>query len=163
MKRGAYFFVLDAFIAGIIIVSTMSVVFAIFSVQDDSRQSYSLAENFMAFLENTELRSYGGEARFQVASNPGYSSSYTLLEQIVVFNELDNLDAAEILLNDTMRLAPSNAGVGFNITNGTSVESLYYDGDFIEQSEARLGVVSRRIVISPETNNAFVAEVHIWQ
>lgn len=162
MKRGAYFFVLDAFIAGIIIISTITVIFGSFAVADDSRQSYSLAETLMTFLETTELQSYGGDSRFTLSSNPNFDSSLTILEQIVHFYEVDDDLAAEILLNDTMRLAPSNAGTSFSIIeDGGTAEELYRDDSFVEPADARLQVVSQRVIVVSGT--AYVAEVKVWR
>lgn len=165
MRRGAYFFVLDAFIAGIIIISTITVIFGSFAVADDSRQSYSLAETLMTFLETTELQSYGGDSRFTLSSNPEFDSSLTILEQIVHFYNVggeDNEHAAEVLLNDTMKLAPSNAGSSFSIIEdvGTPKE-LYHDNSFVETEDARLQVVSQRVVIVSGT--PYVVEVRVWR
>ncbi len=161
MKRGAYFFVLDAFIAGIIIISTITVIFGSFAVVDDSRQSYSLAETTISFLESTQLQSYGGESRFTLASNPYFDSSLSVLEQIVRFHENGDDAAAAILLNDTMRLAPSNAGTSFWITQSEKDPVLLYnDSSFVSNEDARLQVVSQRIVIS---DVPYVAEVRVWR
>lgn len=161
MKRGAYFFVLDAFIAGIIIISTITVIFGSFAIADDSRQSYSLAETLMTFLETTELQSYGGESRFALSSNEYFDPSLTILEQIVRFYENGDYDAVGVLLNDMMQLAPSNAGSSFwLIVDGTS-ENLYNDTSFVTPEDARLQVVSQRVVISGGT--PYVAEVRVWR
>jgi len=70
VKRGAYFFVLDAFVAGIIIISSLTLLFNSFSSSDSPTQSLRLAEDFATFLDETAIKAYGTDGVPDLFPNP---------------------------------------------------------------------------------------------
>ncbi|MBR9703227.1 hypothetical protein GOV10_04265 [Candidatus Woesearchaeota archaeon] len=168
-KRGAYFFVLDAFIAGIIIVSSLAIFFSNLVVSDNPAQSYVLAEDFLSLLEKTTVKNYGGLSIYEMRnSGMPVDPSLTLLELIVkLYSDSsvsgdDEWENMTILLKEVSVPVPKNNGIGYyvndvplyNITPGT-----------ITYETSRLSLSSRRIVVlrTDTTLNMYTIEVRMWR
>lgn len=172
-KKGAYFFVLDAFVAGIIVVSTLSVIFGSFGIADNPRQNYVLAEDFMKFLESTQIKSYAGDARYELEENGNITdTSLTLLEQVVLFYDTNpslypsasnNAPAAK-LLHEISSLAPENNGIAFYIVSANGDETeLFSNTLVVNGEESRVQLVATRIITTRESMTPYAIEVRLWQ
>lgn len=166
MKRGAFFFVLDAFIAGIIIISSLVLVFSTLTINENPTQNYVLAEDFMIFLETTTINDYGGAIAYTLKVNGDIADpSVTLLEQVVLFYQdgtrEDNITA---LLAEISLLAPANSGIGYYITNSSGNTTLLYNRTVIEPDDARLQLSAQRItMVRGQTLDPYIFEVRIWR
>ena len=167
MKRGAYFFVLDAFIAGIIIISSLAVLFSVLSLEENPSQNYVLADDFISFLETTTVAEYGGDLVFQMRLDGDIDdSSVTLLEQIAIFYDQGRYDNITSLLSETSALAPSNSGIGFYVTDAGITKSIYNKTPtMFSYDEARIQLAARRIVLvrGQAQITPYVMEVRIWR
>lgn len=169
-KRGAYFFVLDAFIAGIIIVSSLAIFFSTLVVSDNPTQNYVLAEDFLSLLETTSVKNYGGLSVYEMRNSGLINDSpFTLLELIVqLYVDSEKVSGNKywgnmtILLAEVSELAPSNNGIGYYI-NDTNLYNVTPPGLSLENSRLRLS--SRRIVVlRTDTNiNLKIVEVRMWR
>ena len=181
-KKGAYFFVLDAFIAGIIVVSTLAILFGATAIPEDPRQNYLLAEDFMSFLETTTLVSYPTPVRFELQADGNITDlSKSVLEAIVELyvahnNSYDGEDGpdsdpappATRLLEELSARKPDNSGLAFFIRPplesgdvGTDM-ILLYRSTTPPQEQANVQLVTQRIVLDDNLDPYFV-EVRIWR
>lgn len=165
-KRGAYFFVLDAFIAGIIIVSSLAIFFSTLVVSDNPSQNYVLAEDFISMLDTTIVRSYGGLSVYAMQEQGlNIDPSITLLELIVQLNTsvLSDPSAGNLtaLLREISRLAPENNGVEYLLDD----VSLYSEVPAQSMEDSRLRLSSRRIVMLRMDADIVphIFEVRLWR
>jgi len=176
-RRGAYFFVLDAFIAGLIIISSIALMLSAFSAHQSPSQGLLLAEDYATFLAETEIASYIGPAVHDMVLNGTINDTHrTLLEQIVVFYHLSvagDLQAEgnmTLILEETSKLVPDNTGLEILIYASSGPPSgtpVYSRSTNPPESEAQLRLSSHRIVASVDDNNAligpFILEVGLWR
>lgn len=169
MKRGAYFFVLDAFIAGVIIISSLVIAFTTFATEESPNQNIALAEDFISFLETTTIAEYGGDIAFTLRTDGDITdASVTLLEQLAIFHEdpVDRTANTTALLTEISELAPPNAGIGFLITQAGVTTPLYNQSpDGITFANARVQLTAQRVVAvrGAETLTPYVVEVRLWR
>lgn len=168
-KRGAYFFVLDAFIAGVIIVSSLAVLYTTFSVQESPSQNYVLAEDFITFMEATTIQRYAGDVVYEMWRNGTISDrSLTLLEQSVLFYAEDTPASRgnlSLILEEVTLLAPENNGVGYYFNApGSDPEFVYgVTPGAAQMEDSRVRLAAQRIVVPRGTTTPYVVEVRIWQ
>lgn len=85
-KRGAYFFVIDAFIAVSIIIVVMVVLFSAQSSSPDSKPTLSLLQDFMVFMSSTEMRDLQGNYTLALIADGNITDmDNTILEQVIEF------------------------------------------------------------------------------
>lgn len=168
MKRGAYFFVLDAFIAGIIIISSLVIVLGTVSIEESSTQNYVLAEDFVFFLENTRVSDYGGEQVFNLTEQGVITdTALTLLEQLVLFYEEfpEREEDAEDILEEIARLAPANNGISFSVTDAIGETEFLYNRTDVNIASARTQLSAQRIVVArgQASISPYIFEVRLWR
>ncbi|MDD9953820.1 MAG: hypothetical protein OXR66_05790 [Candidatus Woesearchaeota archaeon] len=163
MKRGSYFFVIDAFIAGLIILGIVVVIFADFFTAPVTTQAYYTAEDFLAFLDSTAVRDYDAAVLRSWTQNGVINdSTRSLLKQLVYFNLTDQGDNAITLAN------LSTAGVPENIQLAIFVNDVRYYNSSPSSNDAHIFFSSKRIVLlqNEETHELFtpvIVEVQTWQ
>lgn len=102
-KRGAYFFVIDALIAGSIIFLSLIFIFTTHSTRLESGPTLRVIEDYTAFLIKVKIREFQG-AYIQSLVNDGNITDLdnTLLEQLTefyYFNESGIKDTTNIMWN----------------------------------------------------------------
>jgi hypothetical protein len=94
-KRGAYFFVLDAFIAVSIIIATLVIIFSAQSIKVEKKPALSMAQDFMAYFANTKIRDYQGEYVYNLTIDGNITNAdNTLLDQLIEFYYLNKTNPA---------------------------------------------------------------------
>jgi len=168
-KQGAYFFVLDSFIAGIIIVSSLAIFFSTLVVSDNPTQNYVLAEDFISLLEQTTVKSYGGLSIYEMDdSGVVVDYSLTLLELIVqLYSDSSVFGDAEwgnmtVLLKEISALAPKNNGIGYYIND---VPLYNITPSAVTAETSRLSLSSRRMVVlrTDTSLDMHTVEVRMWR
>lgn len=175
-RKAAYFFVLDAFIAGIIVVSTISILFGATIMPEDPRQNYLLAEDFMSYLETTNLLSFPSEVRFELQQEGIITDlSRSLLETAVFlyaedvdsYEEYDSENPVTRLLNEVALRSPEQIGVAFYIQGAQEDEDeptlLFSTVDSQgTPNDVRVMLVTQRIVLD-DTLEPYFVEVRMWR
>jgi len=168
-KQGAYFFVLDAFIAGLIIIATLAISLSSTSIQDDPLQESLLAHDFLTFLEQTTLAQYGEESVYlMIEQGLITDTSYTLLEAIVLLNATGTPDARNnltALLSEVSVIMPAQLGIGYYITtNGVSGKLYSQSSAGVLEDDARSLLLAQRIVpLRNSPLNLAIVEVRVWR
>jgi len=86
-RKGSYFFVIDAFIASIIIVIGLIIIFSRYNYQPSATQIFHTAEDFLSTASTTEIRNFDNEAvRTWITTGAIPDAKISILEQIVLFN-----------------------------------------------------------------------------
>lgn len=123
-KKGAIFYIIDAFVASAIIAITITVIFSTRVTVPESEQTKNVLTNYMDFMEKTTLREAPGTTAKILIKNNGLNPSESILEAIV---ELSNGDAAEQgraqSLAQEVTLLTLDPQYGINITVWTSSTS----------------------------------------
>ena len=175
-KKGAYFFVLDAFIAGIIIVSTLAILFGVTATPEDPRQNYLLAEDFMSLLETTTLISYPTPVRFELQADGNITDlSKSILETIVelyaTFEDDDKFSEDGVVTNDhpayklleeLSARKPENSGMAFYIQRQEKGLVKLYESEDVDVETSQVKLVTQRIVLDSALEPYFV-EVRMWR
>ncbi|HHE36602.1 MAG TPA: hypothetical protein ENL16_02195 [Candidatus Woesearchaeota archaeon] len=85
-KRGAYFFVIDAFIAASIIFFSLILIFTTYNIRPDTGSTLRMLKEYTEFLTNTRVRDFQGDYVRNLTTNKNITSlDNTLLEQLVEF------------------------------------------------------------------------------
>jgi len=85
-KRGAYFFVIDAFIAVSIIITVVIIIFSAQSSSPESKPTLLLLQDFMASISGTEIRELQGAYTQGLVDDGNITDlDNTVLEQIIEF------------------------------------------------------------------------------
>ena len=166
-RRGSYFFVIDAFIAGIIILAGVVVLFAQYTEEPIRSTSFYSAEDFFSVLESTELRNFDSRLLRNWSNNGTINNTrVSLLHQLALFNVTNEGERAILLANMTLSSLPDN--VGGAIRMGTNAPDKLYWTVLSEQNEtAGVFFSSKRIVLLRQTpQQAYppvIVEVQTWQ
>ena len=85
-KRGAYFFVIDAFIAASIIFLSLIMIFTTYNIRPETGPTLRMLEEYTDFLMNTKVRNFQGDYVMNLTNNKNITNiDNTLLEQLVEF------------------------------------------------------------------------------
>jgi hypothetical protein len=85
-KRGAYFFVIDALIAAMVIFISLIIIFTSHNMVPESSSSLRLVEDYANFLSSTKVREFQGEYVKSLISDGNITNlDNTLLEQLTEF------------------------------------------------------------------------------
>lgn len=179
-KKGAYFFVLDAFIGSIIIISAIVVLYSGFTSREQAERQFYAAEDFMGVIEITQIRNYGyesGTIKTMITNKDITDTKLTLLQQLVTFyNDHNNANATAFAFELANR-TPERTGISICITNdgkcGTplvQIDKEHGRPDIPAASEANAIYSSQRIVVlhdnaggTPSISTPVIVEVRTWQ
>lgn len=162
-KKGSYFFVIDAFIAGIIILSGVAVLFAQFLETPVKSTAFFSAEDFFAVLESTEIRNYDDAKVNNWTLNGTINDSrVSLLYQFALFNVTGRNYEGKELADIVVRSLPSNVGAEMIIADTT------YGAKMNEsKNESPIFFSAKRILlvrnVPSEIYPPVVIEVQTWQ
>jgi hypothetical protein len=167
-RRGAYFFVIDAFIGSIIIIATIVAVYSGFSYKEESSQVVYRAEDFLTVIDSTPISKYGyasGPINTMILDGTIADTRLTLLQQMVLFNIIHNTNAS-VMANDLIyNHTPSAVGITV-IMNQNTLGTRNTSGG-VDEKGASTVFVGQRIVLLRESAASLyppaVVEVHTWQ
>ena len=162
-RRGSYFFVIDAFIASIIILGMIVVLFTDYSAKAPATQALYTAEDFLGVIEITNVRDYDDDqVRAWMLDGTINDTSRTLLQQLAYFNVTSNLSQARTLANLTIADVPEQVNVRLLIAG-----EAYGWRELVPAGEATAFFSSKRIVTLRNYTTALyppvVIEVQTWQ
>ncbi|MFH1506339.1 MAG: hypothetical protein ABIE94_05130 [archaeon] len=122
-KRGAYFFVIDVFVASSIVILALILIFNFFLKKPEIEQPRLYADDFMGFLLTTEVREFQNDYKWNLTQNGTITNTHqSLFDQIMEFhnNSRDRI-AFKFIHNMTKGLIPNHLGIEYTINN----ESIY--------------------------------------
>jgi len=167
-RRGAYFFVIDAFIAAAILGVTLVLIFNLFIGQTDSEQTFTYAHDFITFLAETEARDYR-QATIANMVVQGYIEDprKTLAEQIILAFADGNLANATAILNASAESLPPTLRMNVSILDSvTRAQTLLYSQAPVLAHEERLHLTARTLeyALTPENNiiGPYIIQVEVW-
>ena len=162
VRRGSYFFVIDAFIAGIILIFTLVMIFSLFVAQRPTEQSFTYAHDYMMFLSTTEVRDYHDAT---VDALTVADRKKTLAEQVLIFHNQSNDTAAAVILNATAQSLPDTVVINVNITTEGATMSLY-NRSLASASQKRTHLVAKNIAYAiineSQLYGPVVLQVEVW-
>jgi hypothetical protein len=155
--------VIDAFIATILIVSALVLVYGRHAVIPSSEQAFTAAEGFLLYLENTNIGQFDAfESRAWIAQGVINDTSVSLLYQLAMFNVSGRNDDARTLATLALGAVPPQIGVDLRVANASvanrSIET--------EAAAASLVVMKRVAIVriaSGAVASPVVVEVRTWQ
>lgn len=163
MRKGSYFFVIDAFIAGIIITGAIVVLYSQFLSGGSEQQAFYTAEDFLRVLESTRVSEIDNDRIRQWRENGTINdSSRTVLQQLAYFNvtgqQVEMGQLAQVMVGWT----PDNVGTSLLVADGTAATKNEQQRD-----EADTFFTSKRIALvrqePPDLFSPVVVEVQTWQ
>jgi len=133
-KRGVYFFVIDAIIAGAILFATLMFIFSTHTVTPDREPTLRVSEDFLQYITTTKLREYESVIVDNMILDRNISNlDNTLLDQMVIFYYLQNNEslayfvddvASRIVAQDRGLLIYINDQLAYNSTGHKSADTL---------------------------------------
>lgn len=167
-RKGSYFFVIDAFIAGTIIIAAIVIIFSRFFSQSPTTPAFYTAEDFFLLIETTSLRDFDSSlVRDWVANGTINDSSLAILDQMALFvakNDFGNARELAGILG--AGISPS---VQYEIiAEGQSLYSSVPDSaNPLDKDDASVFFSSKRIVLlrkqPSDVYPPVLVEVQTWQ
>jgi hypothetical protein len=162
-KKGAYFYVIDAFIASIIIVAAIIVLFSQFYTTSPSSQAYYTAEDFLSAMESTPVRNIDHPlVRAWLSNGTITDPQQSILNQISLFNASGQRQEASNLTRIIADQTAQNIGLEVLIDG-----KRLYIREPRSQTSADSLLSARRIVLLRKNTTALypptIIEVRSWQ
>jgi hypothetical protein len=129
-RKGSYFFVLDAFIGGVIFVLTLVLVFSLFVGPTRTEQSFATASDYLTFLSTTEIRDFHHINVTKMREEGNITDpTITIAQQLVVFHNqtpiAETCTLCQQLVNTTIGSIPKTTAVNISISTPSENESFY--------------------------------------
>ncbi|MBN2052687.1 hypothetical protein JW756_04240 [Candidatus Woesearchaeota archaeon] len=171
-KRGAYFFVIDAMIAGIIIFLTLILIFTTHSLKPESEPTLRMMTDYTNFLTNTQIRQFQGSYVESLINDSNITNlDNTLVEQLVEFHYFNNPDLSNyrnttaimkgFVLEISEGIIPDERSFSIYLNN----ESIY-ERSMLNINNSKLVLSSHRILFkiinSTYIYGPIIIEVRIW-
>ena len=118
-KRGALFYIIDAFVAASIIAMTLTVVFSSHINMPKNEQTKTTLDHYLSFLQETPIKNLDDDHLREVIINQRYvdNTNTNLLITLGLILKENNLTLAEELLNSINTIAlPVQYGINFTMT-----------------------------------------------
>ena len=145
-KRGAYFFVIDAVMASVVLVAVLIFIFGTYSLAPIQDPTLRSAEDFMNYIANTKIR----ESDSDLIRNMTFNGTIkrldnTFMDQMVIFYYGGNLSLLENITLDVVKsIIPKDRGVLIYLN-----QSLIYNSTLNKNAstlnESKLLISSKRI------------------
>jgi hypothetical protein len=145
-KRGAYFFVIDAVMAGVVIVAVLMFIFGTYTLAPIEDPTLRSAEDFMNYVSNTKIRESDSDLIRNLTLNGTITRlDNTFMDQMVIFYYMGNNSLLEnITLEIVKTIIPKDRGVLIYLN-----QSLIYNSTINKNAstinESRLLISSKRI------------------
>ncbi len=162
MRKGSYFYVIDAFIAAIIIVSAVIILFSRFLAQPSPTQAYYTGEELLATLESTKMQTYAHPTTRAWVNNGTVDGQRSVLEQIALFNITGKLNESKLLAEIVGNTTPRHVGIEI-LANGQQLH--IYEPMPQQEADSRL-VAQRILLLRKSPTDAYppvIMEVRTWQ
>ncbi|MFC1649042.1 hypothetical protein ACFL1B_06345 [Nanoarchaeota archaeon] len=162
-KRGAYFFVIDAFIGGAIVLISLIVVINSFTSTQDRTHPILILEDFVTYMSNTQVRDFQGTYMEQLIQQGKITNlRHTLLEQIGELHYYGNNTEAGLFIDE--------------ISDATLPEQMsfryFYGNDMLHEraiypyNKANLVLSSKKVsmvtINKSKIHGPHLAEVILW-
>lgn len=162
-RKGSYFFVIDAFIAAIVILGGIVVVFAGFFEGSSSTTVFLNAEDTFKVMDGTLVRNYDDPlVRGWIRDGVVNDTSRTLLQQLAYFKVAGDDQNASALAAAIINGLPENVGVEIWLD-----DVLYASQESVAKEDNEVFFSSKRIVLlrkrPRDTYPPVVVEVQTWQ
>ena len=104
-KRGAYFFVIDVFVASAIVILALILIFNFFLRRPETEQPRLYADDYMDFLLTTEVREFQNTYKWNLTQNGTITNTHqSLFDQILEFhNNSEDKVAFKFILDCTLK------------------------------------------------------------
>ncbi len=164
-RKGSYFYVIDAFVAGIIILAGVAVLFQSYIDDPLTTSAFFTAEDFFSVLEDTEVRNMDSDLIKNWTRNGTINdSTRTLLEQLTFFNATDRDFVLGQFCQEVVEDLPPNVAGSILIDSNVLATT---PNPLVEKNDSYVFFSSKRIVMirnSPwEVYDPVLVEVQTWQ
>jgi len=157
-----YFFVIDAFIGGAIVLVSLLVVMGSYTHTPEKEQVLTLLEDAITYMQNVQMRDFQGNYTQNLISNGSVTDTdNTLFEQLGVFYYENELQIAQDFLAEILEGLPDQMSVRF-----------YYDDTLLFEKEdfpfqsAGLALSSKKLsIVTINDTQLFgphIVEVIVW-
>ena len=167
-RKGAYFFVIDAFIAAAILSLTLVLIFNLFVSPTRTEQSFSFAHDLISFLTQTEVRDYRHSDITDMISK-GHINDIrnTLSEEILIFFDKNDFGNASIILNASTQSLPQTLAINVSIFDpATSTSTPLYERKEGSGLSKRSHLTARSVEYALDEQNQiigpYVLRVEVW-
>lgn len=142
LQRGSYFFVIDSFVAGLIVVTALLTIVSSYSEGAVAPRSLSGLEDAMSYMRDTSVGEFSGnETQDMVAKGNISDRSTTLFGQVAKFHQSNDTVLAAKLLNEVVRVSfPPQLSVRY-----TYNETLLYNRTRIPKNDTNLFLSTQRV------------------
>ena len=171
-KRGSYFFVIDAFIASLIIIMALTYFFKTYFEEPESLQEVTISNDLLSFLESNPVKKLDLDVLYSLRSEGVINGDDLLSEAIaktyyLSHNARNNQEKEhyreelEVLIKELTQLVPKQKGFSFSIITND------YKDVIVEEKtvNAKNGVSAYRIVTTTFNNNIvgpYLLEFKVW-
>jgi len=143
LRRGSYFFVIDAFIAGAILFLTLVVIFNFFVGPRQTEQSFTYAHDYLAFLTSTQVRDYHDLTIDALSISDRRKS---LAEQVLIFHNASNDTAAAVILAAAAQSLPPTVLINVSVQEQAGSQSaVLYSRGLSETGQKRTHLVAKSV------------------
>ena len=161
-KRGAYFFVLDALIAGAIFIITIMMVLSSNINNPSTTETYNLAESTMNFILNTKVKEFTHPYINKLYSEELINGEHTLFEQITELHYTGKKEETYNLTRIVLEIMlEEQYGINYSIGGQT-----IYNRSQEKRDKARFLLSSQKITFFTgsltEYHDPEITEVQIW-
>lgn len=167
-RKGSYFFVIDAFIAGTIVIAAIVIIFSGFFSQPPSTPAFYTAEDFFLFLDSTQLRDFDSPiVRAWTANGTINDSSVTLLEQLALFIARNNVVEGQQLASVLGTGISGSVQYEIIVDSQSLYSSVPTSANPLDKDDASVFFSSKRIVLlrkqPSDVYPPVLVEVQTWQ
>ncbi len=162
-KRGSYFFVLDAIIASMIIVTTILIINNSNFYQPETRQTFLIANDIMDLMVDTSIKDYRNDyINFLFESNIIEDYDQSIADQIAMFHYSgDNDYATNLTKNVIEELLLEQYGISYSID-----DTIIYSRTTDRINNSNFVLTSKRIIFVSTNETVFygpdIGELKIW-
>ena len=167
-RRGAYFFVIDAFLAASILAFTLILIFSLFLNQRESEQSFTYAHDYLSFLTSTQARDYRNPVvTGMIQEGHIRDPRLTLAALVLLFHNESKHENVTSILDSTVATLPLDLILNVTIHDSSTGErtSLYSRGaPDPERHTQHLSAKALQHVIVGENRlyGPLILEVEVW-
>jgi hypothetical protein len=166
-KKGAYFFVMDAIFAGIILVTALFYIFSSYSIKPETDTAFRTTEDFANFLFSTTIRQYNSVYIWQLVNSSNITNLDTRLsDQMIIFYHRNQTSLLTNFTRDVASITvPSDRGLIIYI-NGTNIYNSTNHKNPSTLNTSRLSYTTKRMAFTKINQSTLYGptwiEVNIW-
>lgn len=161
--RGSYFFVIDSFIAGIIILTAITVVVSSFSESRGSIRPVVGLNDMLTYMEDTEVREFDGNRTQEMIDQGNITDpTMTLFSQVGRFHQRNKTDLANVLIGEVVNASlPPQYSIRYRYNS-----SALYERNNSQRSEANFHLTATRTSIVSVNRSSiygpYPVTVEVW-